>query len=74
LERKRGRQQDIRVQNDEVVINNVIVPKRMMFNQQKILQNGVKLTFEHTFGFYQRPIRKNAYFISDGKYALKKLY
>jgi hypothetical protein len=51
--------------SDEVVINNIIVPKRMMFNQQKIPQNGVKLKYEHSFGFYQTPIRRNAYFISD---------
>lgn len=38
-----------------------------MFNQQKVIQNGVKLTYDHSFGFYQNPIRKNAYFINDGK-------
>jgi len=37
----------------------------MMFNQQKVIQNGVKLNYDLSLGFYQTPIRKNAYFISD---------
>jgi len=51
---------------EEVVFNNIIVEKRRMINRSgNDILNGIDIRLDIAFGNYQKPIKKNSYFISE---------